>query len=115
MGHPRPLLRRDPWWSLDGTWDFALDVDAGWEHPDDVGWDRTITVPFAPETKASGVDHRSYLESCWYRRRISAPDGARAGDRLVLHFGAVDHSAAVWVDGQLLVVTRAATRRSRST
>src|SRR3954464_14933963 len=54
IGHPRPLLRRRGWVSLDGPWDFVLDDDAHWAHPDDVPWDGAgpIRVPFAPETAA---------------------------------------------------------------
>ena len=52
--HPRPLLRRE-WASLDGTWEFAFDREASAVHPQEVDFDRTITVPFAPETPASGI------------------------------------------------------------
>src|SRR5947209_5674218 len=95
-GHPRPMLRRDSWWTLDGEWDFALE-EPGWEHPDDVKWTMTIEVPFAPETEASGVCHRSYIYACWYRREVTAPEGHRDRERIILHFGAVDHDASVWI------------------
>ena len=97
--YPRPLLRRAEWWSLDGPWDFALDAEAVWTHPDQVGWDRRITVPFAPETPASGVGETGFFCACWYRRAFDAPALA-AGERLVLHFGAVDDAATVWVGGR---------------
>ena len=47
---PRPLLRRTTWESLDGSWDFAVDPDAEWEHPSEVEFDAAILVPFCPET-----------------------------------------------------------------
>jgi hypothetical protein len=96
------MLQRPDRQSLDGTWDFALDRDARWAAPEDVGWDRTITVPFAPETPASGIADTSFFRACWYRRAFDAPPLA-GGQRLILHFGAVDHGASVWVNGRLAV------------
>ena len=95
--HPRPLLRR-PWRSLDGAWDFAFDRDASIRGPADVNFDQTITVPYSPETPASGVGDTTRCQRTWYRRavRTEAPDGAAT----VLHLGAVDRMATVWVDGQ---------------
>jgi hypothetical protein len=54
-------------------------------------------VPFAPETPASGVGHAGFIERCWYRRRI-VPPALRPGERLLLHFGAVDYAATVWAN-----------------
>jgi len=96
--HPRPLLRRESWLSLDGPWDFALDHDARWRRPGDVAWGSRIRVPFAPETPASGIDDRGFYRACWYRRVLALPH-PEAGGRLLLHFGAVDHAATVWVNG----------------
>ncbi|MBM4440212.1 MAG: glycoside hydrolase family 2 [Candidatus Rokubacteria bacterium] len=97
--YPRPQLRRADWTSLNGVWDFALDLRSRWAQPDDVEWDRTILVPFAPETPRSGVDYQGFFEACWYRRRFAVPAlGPR--QRLILHFGAVDYEATVWVNGR---------------
>jgi beta-galactosidase/beta-glucuronidase len=92
--HPRPLLRR-PFTSLDGEWGFAADPDlAGTVGA--VAFDRTIQVPYAPETPASGISWKGALNRAWYRRRLPG----RAGDRrTVLHFGAVDRVCDVWVGG----------------
>ena len=92
--HPRPLLRR-PFTSLDGEWGFAADPDlAGTVGA--VAFDRTIQVPYAPETPASGISWKGALNRAWYRRRLPG----RAGDRrTVVHFGAVDRVCAVWVGG----------------
>lgn len=98
--HPRPQLVRDDWLNLNGWWEF--EIDAG-----DSGLDRgvgkgplaeKILVPFAPESKLSGVEHTDFMESVWYRRTITIP-GEWAGRRAVLHFGAVDHDSTVWVNG----------------
>ncbi len=95
-------MERDGWASLDGAWDFALDREAAWRLPEQVGWNRSIVVPFSPETSASGIADTSYYSACWYRRTIQlAPPADRA--RVFLHFGAVDYEATVWLNGQLVV------------
>ncbi|WP_369832990.1 glycoside hydrolase family 2 protein [Brachybacterium sp. YJGR34] len=98
--HPRPQLQRDAWLTLNGTWEFEIDQG-------DSGRERgllerelatTITVPFAPETEASGIGNRDFLEAVWYRRRVSIP-ASWEGLRPILRFEAVDHDATVWADG----------------
>jgi beta-galactosidase/beta-glucuronidase len=98
VDHPRPLLRRDAWTSLNGSWDFSLDPEASRRTPADVQFERQIVVPFAPETPASGVEETGLYRACWYRRTFAAPELA-TGERLWLRFGAVDHEASVWVNG----------------
>lgn len=100
-GYPRPQLRRLQWTSLNGPWDFALDPEARWASPDDVTWTQHIEVPFAPETPRSGVDDRGLYRACWYRRTFELPTTLGEDERLILHFGAVDHEATVWVNGTL--------------
>ncbi|MEN1973495.1 glycoside hydrolase family 2 protein [Cellulomonas olei] len=104
--HPRPqLVRPDRWWSLDGPWRFAFDdADAGlrerWHDRDaDARFDREVLVPFPPESEASGVADHGDHAALWYRRRFTVP-AALGTDRLLLHLGAVDHEADVWVDGR---------------
>ena len=99
--HPRPTLRRDGWQSLDGEWRFALDREAKLSSPKDVMFDATIRVPFAPETPASGVNADGFIRRCWYRRTFGVPK--LKGGRLLLHFGAVDYAARVWVNGRLAI------------
>ncbi|UXM91803.1 glycoside hydrolase family 2 protein [Paenarthrobacter sp. JL.01a] len=98
--HPRPQLVRDTWLNLNGTWDF--EIDAG-----DSGLERGLTnrelnsrilVPFAPESALSGVEHVDFMEAVWYRRTVTIPQDW-AGLKVLLHFGAVDHDATVWVNG----------------
>ena len=97
-GYPRPQLQRAAWNNLNGRWEFALDPDAAWHHPSQVRWTAAIQVPFSPETEASGVNERGFFRACWYRRRIELPR-LMAPERVILHFGAVDYEATVWVSG----------------
>src|SRR5215211_3552027 len=96
--YPRPLMQRSSWTSLDGSWDFALDPENQWSEPAQVEWDTRITVPFAPETPASGVEAKGLFNACWYRRQFHCerPDDDRV---VLLHFGAVDYEARVWLNG----------------
>ncbi|WP_422116767.1 glycoside hydrolase family 2 protein [Brachybacterium sp. UNK5269] len=98
--HPRPQLQRPTWITLNGTWQFEIDQgDSGRERgllERDLA--TTITVPFAPETAASGIGNRDFLEAVWYRRTVTVPAGWE-GLRPVLRFEAVDHEATVWADG----------------
>jgi hypothetical protein len=99
---PRPQLVRERWVPLDGTWDFALDPDGVWQEPGEVRWLARIRVPFSPETPASGIGLTGFCRACWYRLRAPAPITPAEidrGDRLILHFGAVDHRARVWAGG----------------
>jgi beta-galactosidase/beta-glucuronidase len=95
-------LVRPDWWSLDGPWQFAHDdgdvgLRQGWTH-DPSAFDRTIVVPYPPESPASGIGDRGLHPVLWYRRTFTVPAEDRA-QRLVLHFGAVDYRAEVWVNG----------------
>jgi beta-galactosidase/beta-glucuronidase len=98
QAYPRPQLRRDQWVSLDGQWDFAIDAQAELMGPVQVVWNASITVPFAPETAMSGVGDTSFYCVAWYRRHFDRP-AMKPKERLVLHFGAVDYAATVWVNG----------------
>src|SRR4051812_32731957 len=102
--YPRPQLRRSNWVSLNGPWRFAFE-----EHPaiatapTSGNWPMVIQVPFAPESERSGVYDRSFHRACWYERDVDLPEDARApGHRVLLHFGAVDYSAQVWVNDSLV-------------
>jgi beta-galactosidase/beta-glucuronidase len=101
-GYPRPQLQRKDWTSLDGEWAFAIDVEGAIEDAADVGFDRTITVPFAPETPVSGIGETGFFQACWYRREFASPQ-LRPDERLILRFEAVDYRATVWVNDKLAV------------
>ena len=85
--YPRPRLERRRWINLNGEWEFG----AG-EQP---RFDRRITVPFCPQSELSGIGERAPGDILWYRRRFAAPPA----ERLLLHFGAVDYWAQVFVNG----------------
>ena len=95
--HPRPQLQRANWESLDGRWDFALDPEGDWSLPGEVTWDRSIIVPFAPETLLSGCRRGVFPLVLVSAHCRNSP--AQGGERIFLMFGAVDHSSRVWVDG----------------
>lgn len=98
--HPRPQLQRPTWITLNGTWQFEIDQgDSGRERGLlERELNSTITVPFAPETEASGVGNRDFLHAVWYRRTITVPSDWE-GLRPILRFEAVDHDTTVWADG----------------
>lgn len=98
-GYPRPQLRRSHWVCLNGQWEFALDVDPALTLPAEVTFNRQIMVPFAPETVRSGINDMGFHTVCWYRRRVSVGPLPKK-QRWMLHFGAVDYEATVFVDGR---------------
>ncbi|WP_197511820.1 glycoside hydrolase family 2 protein [Tessaracoccus coleopterorum] len=95
--YPRPQLVRDSYLNLNGRWDHAFTpVDA----PAPTRWDGSIVVPFSPEAPLSGVNRRLRVdEALWYRRDLTLPDGFDRG-RVLLHFGAVDQDAEIFLDGR---------------
>ncbi|MGG7606863.1 glycoside hydrolase family 2 protein [Massilia sp. BKSP1R2A-1] len=98
--YPRPQLVRDNWINLNGTWRFCFDDELKYTMPEGVGeWTHEITVPFAPETEMSGIQDTGFHRAVWYEREF---DLAPGGKRTILHFGAVDYAARVWVNGQLV-------------
>lgn len=99
--YPRPQLRRARWQSLDGPWRFAFDDDKRFSHPREIeDWPLRIEVPYPIESKASGIGDRGFHKACWYQRDFDVQ--ATAGERVLLHFGAVDYSARVWVNGHFV-------------
>ena len=59
-GYPRPQFRRKTWYSLNGEWEFAIDLQGRWRQPADDEWQSRIRVPFSPETAASGIGDTSF-------------------------------------------------------
>lgn len=100
--HPRPDFERSAWQNLNGEWQFAVDdsksgLEKAWHTG--VEFPQRITVPFCPESRLSGIQHTDFMNAVWYRRFFTVGETLR-GKRLLLHFGAVDYDARVWVNGQ---------------
>jgi len=92
--YPRPQMRRDSWMNLNGLWEF--DRVSGRETP---VYERKILVPFPVESALSGIEEAVMPEdTIHYRRTFTVPDSMR-GQRILLHFGAVDWEARVFVNG----------------
>ena len=97
--HPRPDFMRDTFCNLNGAWQFAFDdADQGlvqrWYMPGH-DFDLQILVPFAYQTKMSGIGPSDEIHPVvWYRRSFTVP-ADMAGQRILLRFGAVDFEAAV--------------------
>ena len=98
--YPRPQFVRPDWLCLNGEWEF--EIDGG-----DSGLARglvssqlagKIVVPFCPESSLSGVGHTDFMAAVWYRKTVTVPEDWK-GRHVLLHFGAVDYDATVWVDG----------------
>lgn len=101
LAYPRPQLQRSQWTSLNGTWKFTYDDEGQYARPSDISaWNQGIEVPFAPESIRSGIHDTGFHPNCWYEREFDIPVGS---DRVLLHFGAVDYRARVWVNGQFMV------------
>jgi beta-galactosidase/beta-glucuronidase len=102
--YPRPQFRRTRWQCLNGPWSFTFDFgQSGQEqgYPGSQGFDRTITVPFCPESPLSGVEHSDFIPALWYHRTLQVPQ-AWQGERILLHFGGVDYHCVIYLDGQPL-------------
>lgn len=100
--YPRPDFVREQWLNLNGQWRFAFDdKDEGlrqrwFEQPEKL--QQSILVPFAYQAPASGIGETDHHAVVWYARQFTIPPGW-AGQRVRLHFGAVDYEATVWVNG----------------
>ncbi|MCL1799906.1 MAG: glycoside hydrolase family 2 [Promicromonosporaceae bacterium] len=96
--YPRPTLVRDSYLNLNGWWDYTISVDPDWPQT----YDGQILVPFSPEAALSGVSRiLQPHEFLFYRRDFQIPNGFNRG-RIILHFGAVDQTAEVWVNDNLV-------------
>ena len=99
--YPEPQFKRKQWTNLNGTWSFAFDDhNAGIKEQwfNDHKWEQNIEVPFAYQTKLSGIDDQSEHSVVWYQRTFSS--SLSTDESQILHFGAVDFKADIWLDGQ---------------
>lgn len=100
--YPRPQLVRENWVNLNGEWDFEIDNALSGKEKE--FYQRTslqnkIIVPFCPESRLSGIGHTDFMNCVWYRRDIEIPESWQ-GKNVLLHFGAVDYHATVYINGQ---------------
>ena len=100
--YPRPQFERNNWLNLNGQWQFEIDCgDSGKERGlNKVGVDlqSEITVPFCPESELSGIGNTDFMPVVWYKKRVQIP-AEWEKQQVLLHFGAVDYDATVWVNG----------------
>jgi beta-galactosidase/beta-glucuronidase len=89
--------------NLNGVWEFAFDDE---DRGRQLGWhyglplERRIVVPFPYQSELSGINDKTVHEVVWYARTFEVPEQWRRGRDLLLHFGAVDYSTTLWVNGQ---------------
>lgn len=101
--HPKPQFEREAWLNLNGQWDFAIDYsntgeERGWVEATEP-FDRQITVPYPPESKLSGIEHKDFMDAVWYRRTFLLPT-EWTDRRTFLHIGASDYHTEVWINGK---------------
>ncbi|MCS7089736.1 MAG: DUF4965 domain-containing protein [Verrucomicrobiota bacterium] len=95
--YPRPQMVRKEWLNLNGLWEYAVTHR---EDPRPAGWEGQILVPFPIESALSGVMRQLHeTNRLWYRRTFTLPR-PWSGQRILLHFGAVDWETVVWVNGR---------------
>ncbi len=101
--HPNPQFKRAFWLNLNGDWAFEIDNgNSGQERflQSAKTLSGSIIVPFCPESKLSGVEHKDFMSAVWYRREFEIP-AQEADKKVLLHFGAVDYEAFVYINGRL--------------
>ncbi len=110
--YPRPQLRRETWTNLNGEWRFAYDdedrgLPEGWARIEAAAldhatpFDLSITVPFCPQSRRSGIGDTGFHDIVWYARRFDHVNTGPA-QRVLLHFGAADYRTNVWVNGSFV-------------
>ena len=93
--YPRPIMERHEWKNLNGSWNYAI-TKKGEAAPGN--YQGEILVPFAVESSLSGVGKRiNEHQELWYQRTFDVPSSWK-GKQILLHFGAVDRKADVWVN-----------------
>ena len=102
--YPRPQLVREDFINLNGKWEFEIDnamVGFAKKYQNRPSLNGEIIVPFCPESKLSGIGNVDYMNCVWYRRRLDIPAEWK-GKSVLVHFGAVDYFARVWVNGKFV-------------
>ncbi len=96
--YPRPQMQRSTWQNLNGVWSYLGRTGAHLlAAPAPEAYPQQILVPYPPESGLSGIARHD--DEMWYRRTFHT-NGNTQGQQVLLHFGAVDQIATVWVNGQ---------------
>ena len=98
--HPNPQWERENWLCLNGEWEFDFDfgksaLERRLYEADKLN--KKIIVPFCPESVLSGVGYTDFMPAVIYRRSVTISEEQLNG-RIILHFGAVDYFAVVYVN-----------------
>ena len=104
--YPRPQFERTTWVNLNGAWTYEFDFNNSGEKRNlqaAKSLSKQIMVPFCPESKLSGVNHTNFIKKMWYQRSLSIPSDWNS-KKILLHFGAVDYTAEIYIDGRLISV-----------
>ena len=96
--YPRPQMKRDNWLNLNGTWDFQVSAEG--TRPQQ--FEETILVPFPPQSLLSGIHREIPEEQYLFYRRTFRLEESHEHHRVILHVGAVDQMATVWVDDTMV-------------
>lgn len=109
--YPRPQFRREcEWINLNGEWDFAFDFSSSGlirgrieDKLKGIGFDRKIIVPFCPESVLSGINYTDFIPAVWYHRTFNLTT-EQLSKKVILHFGAVDYEAHLYINGTKVIV-----------
>lgn len=101
--HPRPQFYRSAWETLNGEWEFEIDNGrsglARGLAKEEAALAGKILVPFCPQSRLSGVEYKDFIRGLWYQRKICVSKEQLQGI-VRIHFGAVDHSCTLYVNGE---------------
>lgn len=103
--HPRPDFRRLRWISLEGRWGFIFDDEgklSAERASEGDSCDMEILVPYPYQSRLSGIGVEDEHDTVWYMREFRLEDEFLSAGRALLHFGAVDYEAKVWLNGKYL-------------
>lgn len=106
LEHPNPQFKRSEWLNLNGEWDFAYDFGCSKRERKNFlneDFPLKINVPYCPESALSGINNKDFMNCIWYRRKFTVPDEYKEKN-CILHFGAVDYKAYVYVNAKLATV-----------
>ena len=88
--YPRPSFVRENWLNLNGKWDFEIGNTGV--------FDKVIEVPFCPESRLSGIEHKDFMYDLQYRRTVEITKEQLTGS-VIINFGAVDYECTLFVNG----------------